>query len=99
VGSGAFTTGLAAARPNPFRGGTQFEFTLARSARVELAVYDVMGREVRRLAPAHDWPAGVHALAWDGRRDDGAPAGPGLYYARLRVDGASHIRTVVKLDR
>jgi hypothetical protein len=99
VGGGPFSTGLSAARPNPFRGGTQFEFTLARSARVELAVYDVMGREVRQLAAAHDWPAGAHALAWDGRRDDGSPAGPGLYYARLRVDGASHMRTVVKLDR
>jgi flagellar hook assembly protein FlgD len=99
VGSGPLSTGLSAARPNPFRGATQFEFTLARAARVELAVFDVMGRAVRHLAPAHDWPAGVHALAWDGRRDDGSPAGPGLYFARLRVDGASHMRTVVKLDR
>ncbi len=96
---GPLATGLHTARPNPFRGGTRFEFTLARATRVELAVFDLLGREVRRLSPAHDWPAGVHALAWDGRRDDGSSAGPGLYYARLRADGATHVRTVVKLDR
>jgi hypothetical protein len=35
---GPLLTHLAAARPNPFRGGTRFEFSLARAARVELSM-------------------------------------------------------------
>jgi hypothetical protein len=36
-------------------------------------------------------------VVWDGRRDDGGVAGAGLYFARLRVAGASFTRPVVKL--
>jgi hypothetical protein len=87
-------TGLRAALPNPFRGATQFEFSLAQSAAVELVVFDVLGREVRGVARGSVWPAGVQHVAWDGRRDDGGVAGAGLYFARLRVAGAQSPRLV-----
>jgi hypothetical protein len=91
-------TGLAAARPNPFRGSTQFEFSLAQASRVELVVFDVLGRQVRVVARDLAWPAGVQHVAWDGRGDDGHVAGAGLYFARLRVAGESFTRPVVKLQ-
>jgi len=89
--------GLRAARPNPFRGGTTMEVTLARSGQVELVVFDVLGREVRVLARG-PLPAGANRFDWDGRRDDGRAAGAGLYFARLRVPGHAWTRMVVKLD-
>ncbi len=95
---GVTGSALRGALPNPFRGDTRFEFALARAARAELVVYDVLGREVRVLARGAAWPAGVHALAWNGRRDDGSPAGAGLYFVRLRLTDRSFTRTVVKLD-
>jgi hypothetical protein len=49
------------------------------------------------LARGGAWPAGAQHLVWDGRRDDGGVAGAGLYFARLRVAGASFTRPVVKL--
>jgi hypothetical protein len=94
---GVTGTGLRAALPNPFRGGTQFEFSLAQPSRVEWVVFDVLGREVRVVSRGSVWPAGVQHAAWDGRRDDGGVAGAGLYFARLRVAGASFTRPVVKL--
>lgn len=92
-------TGLEAARPNPFRGGTRFTFTLSQAASVELAVYDVVGREIRGIVPLQTWPAGAHTLLWDGQRSDGTSAGPGMYFIRLRANDQSHVRTVVKLAR
>src|SRR5439155_20248763 len=83
--------GLRGALPNPFRGGTVLEFSLARDASMELAVFDVLGREVRTLARG-SVAAGVHRLDWDGRRDDGRAAGAGLYFARLRVPGPAWTR-------
>jgi hypothetical protein len=29
-------------------------------------------------------PAGIHALAWDGRDERGVPAAPGMYFMILR---------------
>ncbi len=89
---------LRGARPNPFAGGTSFEFTLARASRAELVVYDVLGREVRVLTRGSTWRAGAHALVWDGRREDGSRAHPGLYLVRLRLPDRSVTHTAVKLD-
>ena len=94
---GATGTGLRGALPNPFRGGTAIEWSLARDAQVDLAIFDVMGREVRVLARGTA-PAGVHRAAWDGRAANGREAGAGLYFARLRIADREWTRTVVKLD-
>jgi YVTN family beta-propeller protein len=91
-------TGLAAALPNPFRGSTRFEVTLARESSVELVIYDVLGREARVLARGLTRPAGSHAFLWDGRRAEGARAGAGVYFARLRTPGGDATRVVIKLD-
>jgi hypothetical protein len=97
VPPGALATSLRGALPNPFRGSTRFEFSLARADRVELVVFDVLGREVRVLSRGVVWAAGPQHVAWDGRREDGGVAGAGLYFARLRTGGASFTTPVVKL--
>ncbi len=98
VGNAPLVTGLTAARPNPFRGSTRFEVTLAREGSVELVVYDVLGREARVITRGGTWPAGRHAFTWDGLRERGARAGAGVYYARLRTADGGATRVVVKLD-
>jgi FG-GAP repeat/FG-GAP-like repeat len=85
---------LAPAAPNPFRTHTELGYTVARSGRVRLAVYDVTGREVAVLFDGIA-PAGSHALRWDGRsaRGDALPAG--VYFTRLRGDGWDASRKLV----
>jgi len=94
---GVLVTGLAGARPNPFRGGTAIEWSLSHDGAVDLVIYDVMGREVRVLASGTQ-RAGVHRAEWDGRGAGGHSVGAGLYFARFRVAGQEWTRTVVKLD-
>jgi YVTN family beta-propeller protein len=98
VEPGSDVSGLRAARPNPFRGSTRFELALARPARAELVVHDVLGREVRALLRGAPLPAGLHELAWDGRREDGGRAGAGIYFVRFRIPGGSWTRVIAKLD-
>jgi photosystem II stability/assembly factor-like uncharacterized protein len=50
--------------PNPSRGSASFELSLDRSAEVALALYDVSGRRLARLAPRR-FEAGSHRLSWD----------------------------------
>jgi hypothetical protein len=76
--------------PNPFSGSTTVKFGIPRDGRVDMAVYDVSGRLVTRLA-AGVYTAGYHAVEWGG---DGE-VGTGLYFLRLRLDGDEVTRKVV----
>jgi hypothetical protein len=57
-------------------------FGLETGKPVRLSIYDVAGREVRRLVDS-DLPAGVHARDWDGRDASGSVVAAGVYFARL----------------
>ncbi len=62
---------------------------------IEAGVYDLGGRLVRTLRDAAG-VAGHYQLTWDGRRDSGAMARPGLYLFRVQIAGDSAIRTLVR---
>lgn len=64
--------------PNPFNPSTTLSFTLPRQARARLAIYDVLGREVRVLAD-ESFPAGEHRVLFDG-----SDLPSGIYFARLQ---------------
>ena len=49
---------LAGNFPNPFSYATTVRFDLERPALIEVSIYDMSGREVRRIQPQH-FPAGV----------------------------------------
>ena len=70
--------------PNPFNPETWIPYQLAKSADVTLTIYDITGREVRRLALGHR-PAGFYrsrgrAAYWDGRNEFGEKVASGLYF-------------------
>jgi hypothetical protein len=71
-----------AVAPNPFNPRTVVTFELPQAGEVSVAVHDVQGRLVRRLA-AGGHEAGRHELVWDGRDDRGRAAGAGVYLVRL----------------
>lgn len=79
--------------PNPSPGGVSFAFSLRQPGRARAQVFDAAGRRIAVPLDA-DLPAGAHEGAWDGRRSDGTPAVPGVYYLRLRVPGYEATRTI-----
>jgi hypothetical protein len=85
-GPGHGVRGAGNSRPNPFGGQTEIAFSVQTPARVDLNVYEVTGRLVRRLA-AGRFGAGDHSVVWNGRDDDGHPLPSGTYFYTLRVDG------------
>ena len=72
--------------PIPFRATTRISFDLHAGARVQLRIYDVLGRAVRSLVDA-DLPAGRRTAAWDSRDTSGRRLATGTYFARLVVNG------------
>ena len=87
---------FAAPSPNPARDPIALRFRLPRDADVRLRIYDVAGREVRRLASGAQ-PAGEHTIRWDLRDEGGRAVGAGLYWARLDVGGQVLSRKLVAL--
>ncbi|HEY3294773.1 MAG TPA: T9SS type A sorting domain-containing protein [bacterium] len=65
--------------PNPFNSMSTIRFTLARSSQVDIAVFDILGREVAQLASSQ-FAAGNHALSWNA-----AGLSSGLYFIQARV--------------
>jgi hypothetical protein len=87
----------ARAWPNPFLDRVQLGIVLTAAATVRLEVLDVRGRSIRVYEPGL-LTAGTHALTWDGRSNDGRPAGAGLYFLRATGPGIALAQTVVRLE-
>jgi len=78
---------LLAPYPNPFNPRATIRWEQARAARVELTLYDRRGRRVVTLAEKEE-EAGTHRLIWNGTDGRGRPVASGIYFLRLRLDGA-----------
>ncbi len=68
--------------PNPFATRTRLRFGLPENEDVRLAVYNVEGRKVATVA-AGRYPAGIHAVSWDGSDANGNQVASGIYFCRF----------------
>lgn len=78
--------------PNPFTGKTSFTFTVKADGYVELAIYDMLGKEVESV---------VNAILPQGRYEvsvDGSKYGTGTYVARLQANGSIRSR-MIRVER
>jgi hypothetical protein len=76
--------------PNPFNPSTTIAFTLDRTTRTSLVVYDLLGREVVRLVD-DILPAGVlHRVTLDG-----STLPSGVYLVRLTSDSRNAVQKIV----
>ncbi len=73
------------AYPNPFMDVATVEITLPKRGRIELEVFDVLGRRVRKLVEG-DFDAGLHEIQWDGSSSGGEIVASGTYVVRLRAN-------------
>jgi formylglycine-generating enzyme required for sulfatase activity len=83
--------------PNPFNPSTVIPFTLTRSGKVQLIVYNVFGQTVRTIVNGF-FSSGFHTLIWDGRDDHNIGVGAGIYIYRLRFEGKNITRKMLLLD-
>lgn len=67
--------------PNPFTRSTTLSFAIPSPTRVDLRIYDVLGREVAHLLEGYLTP-GRKKVIWNA-----SDYPPGIYFCRLSVDG------------
>jgi photosystem II stability/assembly factor-like uncharacterized protein len=88
---------LSGNAPNPFRDHTSLRLELTAPGVLDVAIFDVTGRQVRRLASGRR-EAGIHTITWDGRDDAGHRVAAGVYQCRVRTQDWETARTVVLAD-
>jgi hypothetical protein len=97
-GEGRLPVGFALEQnyPNPFNPMTTIAFELPVASKVHLAIYNLLGQEVRVLA---DRPlrAGTHEITWDGKVSNGHQAPSGIYLYRLTAGQYSQSRKMLLL--
>jgi hypothetical protein len=73
---------------------TTIDFTITRGGLVDLAVFDLRGRQALIDDMLRDYrEAGTWKWSWDGRGEGGAFAKNGLYFIRLMAPGETHALT------
>jgi hypothetical protein len=70
--------------PNPFSTHTSIRLDLPNAGRTDVAICDVTGRVLRRLASAA-FPRGSHSIDWDGSDNEGRPVASGVYFCRVET--------------
>ncbi len=78
--------------PNPFNPSTTISFDLNRPTPVNLAVFDLLGREVTVLSDGQPYAPGSHRVVWDA---SGLPGG--TYFLLAQTDDEQQVRRMLFL--
>jgi len=76
--------------PNPFNLQTTISFELDTPGRVQLKIFNTLGKEVKNLVNIFK-EAGCHEIFWDGTNDFGQEVSSGIYIYQLQ--NMNHIKT------
>jgi hypothetical protein len=100
----AKTFDLAQNYPNPFSlkealslgTATVIAYRLNSEGKVALTIYDVLGREIKKLVN-RSVPRGDHRVLWDGTNSRGGKVTAGTYFYRFEAGGFAEVRKLVLL--
>jgi len=70
--------------PNPFNPSTTIEFSLSTIKQVSITVYDILGRQIRKLVDDR-LSAGLHKVTWDAADNFGNKVSSGVYIYRITI--------------
>lgn len=85
---------LGANYPNPFNPSTTIYFGLPQAQEVRLAVYNLLGHEVKELLNGYV-EAGRHNFEWNGTDNAGKPVASGIYFYALQAGQTKLVRKMV----
>lgn len=72
--------------PNPFNPVTTIYYSLPKSARVTMKVYDILGNEVRTLLNDEQISSGRNNVVWDSKNNSGMTVASGVYFYKIVTD-------------
>lgn len=82
--------------PNPTTGKTIIAYQLARTANVDLSIYDIQGRLVKSLVNNRQ-TAGNQKAIWYGFDNNGNPVAAGIYLCKISTEHGTYIEKLILL--
>lgn len=79
--------------PNPFNPETSFKYMVAEDADVTIGVYNLLGKEIKRIVSGRQ-PAGYYAATWTGVDNTGRSVASGIYFIRMQADNFQMVRKI-----
>jgi hypothetical protein len=80
--------------PNPFNPSTTVSFSIPRAQAVKIAVYNILGQQVKILIDKEMQP-GTYQTSWDGRNKRGIMAATGIYFLSLETKDKRRFRKMI----
>jgi hypothetical protein len=82
--------------PSPFVSDVAVRYTVPKAGPVDVSVFGLDGRRLRRLVAAYREP-GEYSAAWDGRSGSGRETPPGVCLVRVETAGGTSSRRVIRI--
>lgn len=82
------------AKPNPAKRQTVLNFQLTRVTAIELSIYDIQGRLVKKLI-SDIKQAGTHKISWDGLDGKDNRVSAGIYFCRLKTENTDYLEKLI----
>ena len=82
--------------PNPFNPLTKIKYSILKDSRVELTVYNIKGKLVKKLVDENK-QSGNYYVTWDGTNEKGICVGSGVYFYQIKAGNNSIIKNMLFL--
>ncbi|MDH7605055.1 MAG: T9SS type A sorting domain-containing protein [Melioribacter sp.] len=80
--------------PNPFNSNTVIIYQILELTRVQLKIYDILGKEIKLLFDETQSP-GIFEIKWDGKNNYGNVVPSGIYFCILRTNQNMKIKKLI----
>jgi flagellar hook assembly protein FlgD len=82
--------------PNPFNTETVITYSIPKSGKVVISIYDLLGRKIKMLV-SENKASGKHFVKWNGRDETNVQLPSGIYFYRMETEGYSTTKKMVLL--
>ncbi|MFC1502117.1 T9SS type A sorting domain-containing protein [bacterium] len=70
--------------PNPFNADTVIRYTIPRTSRVQIEIYNLLGKRIKSLLDENKGP-GSHEVRWNGRTDNEGYTSSGIFLVVMKA--------------
>lgn len=81
--------------PNPFNSNTVISFKLSKRDYISLTIYDIAGKEVKRLIKNQVFAPGEHEIIWNSLNNIGKEVSSGIYIYELKTGDFREVKKML----
>lgn len=80
--------------PNPFNSNTVIKYRVKNKSKVNIKIYDLLGRVVKAYYLEHSSP-GEYQITWNGTNEKGGGLSSGVYFYRMQAGSFSEAKKLI----